>query len=102
MVLLDRPLEWAQAAGLCWNDGAAPGVWIPLPRVSTQTCHLVGGPVDARAGGVDFVRTPEPVYAPRQVCVAGVALRVSFPVCIVDLGGLSMCETGYDSSCVCS
>ena len=56
--------------------------------------------MDAGAGGSDFVHTPEPVCASSQVCVAGVALRVSFSVRIVAFGGLSTCETGYDSVCV--
>lgn len=56
--------------------------------------------MDARAGGGDFVHSLEPVCASSQVCVAGVALRVSFSVHIVAFGGLSTCETGYDTVCV--
>lgn len=56
--------------------------------------------MDVRAGGGDFVPTPEPVYASSQVCVAGVALRVSFSVCIVAFRGLSTCETGFYYVCV--
>lgn len=54
-----------------------------------------------RAGGCDCVCVPVPLYASSQVCVAGLGLRVSFSACITALQGLSTCDTGCDSLCVC-